>query len=230
MGKAGMGLLHRMQRRRVGVTARSRRNVGPQATGTPQFATEIAAPLKLRTPAGTCGGSCKSSANGSLAIKAWGIQRQKNHPSDGAPVARVRRGLTLRQGASPLRPRPPFPRRGDCRTEGIRQGSASRANRSAPLTDPLRPEERAEMRERGRWGTGSAPRNRPEPTTDALRAYEALPHAPSGGKPPETPNREIFLDTRGPSHGSRDREGALMHAKATYLAVGVLDGRETLFD
>src|SRR3954471_1730944 len=44
-----------MRKRRVGVTARSRQNDGSQATGTLQFVTEMAAPLEMRTPAGTCG-------------------------------------------------------------------------------------------------------------------------------------------------------------------------------
>src|SRR5262245_23866744 len=39
----------------------------------------------------------------------------------------MRRCLMLRQGASPLKPRPPFPLNPCSRTEGIRQGFASRA-------------------------------------------------------------------------------------------------------
>ena len=42
-----------MRRRRVGVTARLRQIVGTQATGSGQIATEMAAPLELRTPMGT---------------------------------------------------------------------------------------------------------------------------------------------------------------------------------
>jgi transposase len=42
-----------MRKRRVGVTARSRQIVGSQATGCWQIATEMAAPLELRTPMGT---------------------------------------------------------------------------------------------------------------------------------------------------------------------------------
>lgn len=45
--------LRRMRKRRVGVTARSRQNVGNRETGALQFATEMAAPLEMRTPAGT---------------------------------------------------------------------------------------------------------------------------------------------------------------------------------
>ena len=65
-----IGILRSMRKRRVGVTARSRQNDGNPATGTQQFVTEMAAPLELRTPAGTCGGSCKQSADGSMATKA----------------------------------------------------------------------------------------------------------------------------------------------------------------
>ncbi len=46
--------------------------------------------------------------------------------------ARMRRCLKLRQGASPLRPRPPFPRATVSRTEGICQGFASRAQNARP--------------------------------------------------------------------------------------------------
>ena len=59
-----------MRKRRVGVTARSRQIVGNQVTGTPQFATEIAAPLELRTPKGTCGEGRNQSANGSMVTMA----------------------------------------------------------------------------------------------------------------------------------------------------------------
>jgi len=39
-----------MRKRRVGVTARSRQNVGNLATGSPQFVTEMAAPLAIENP------------------------------------------------------------------------------------------------------------------------------------------------------------------------------------
>jgi hypothetical protein len=150
-----------MRKRRVGVTARSRQNDGNQATGTPQFVTEIAAPLELRTPAGTCGGSCKQSADGSMATKARGSQRAEKRSKEsigkgesdgtggGAREARMRRCLKLRQGASPLRPPAPFP----SGTRFQNGGSPSRVRRprntSAPLTDSHRSEESTEMRERG---------------------------------------------------------------------------------
>ena len=59
-------------------------------------------------------------------------------------------------------------------------------NYSAPLTDSLRSEDMAEMRERGLLARAGEHRVYAE-GTGALRAHEALPHTPSGGKPPETP-------------------------------------------
>jgi hypothetical protein len=65
-----------MRKRRVGVTARSRQSVGNQATGTLQLDTEMAAPLELRTPAGTV-----AKAASRVRMEAWrqrrGRQRQK---------------------------------------------------------------------------------------------------------------------------------------------------------
>ena len=77
-----IGILRSMRKRRVGVTARSRQNDGNQATGALQFVTEMAAPLELRTPAGTCGGSCNQSADGSMATMARReVNGQKSNPS-----------------------------------------------------------------------------------------------------------------------------------------------------
>src|ERR1700687_2534783 len=59
-----------MRKRRVGVTARSRQIVGNQESGSPQIDTEIAAPLELRTPMGTCGEGCNQSADGSMVTRA----------------------------------------------------------------------------------------------------------------------------------------------------------------
>jgi hypothetical protein len=78
-----------MRKRRVGVTAKSRQNEGNQATGTLQFVTEMAAPLELRTPAGTCGKSCKSSADGSMATRARNITSRMKSESEGG-TARAR--------------------------------------------------------------------------------------------------------------------------------------------
>jgi hypothetical protein len=152
-----------MRRRRVGVTARSRQNVGNQATGTLQFGTEMAAPLELRTPAGTCGGSCNQSADGSMATEARGSQPAEERSREScvpkgramgvgessALEARMRRCLKLRQGASPLRPPAPFPSGTRFQDGGNPSRVRKPRNTGAPLTDPLRPEESAEMRERG---------------------------------------------------------------------------------
>ncbi len=153
--------LRSMRKRRVGVTARSRQNDGNQATGTLQFGTEMAAPLELRTPAGTCGGSCKQSADGSMATMARGeVNGQKNNPSracegqrdgagSGALKARMRLCLILRQGASPLKPPAPFPSGFRLQNGGNLSRVRKPRNTGAPLTDPLRSEDIAEMRERG---------------------------------------------------------------------------------
>jgi hypothetical protein len=112
-----------MRKRRVGVTARSRRIVGNQATGTPQIASEIAAPLVSRTPRGTvaaatteCGwkrgdttGVPDNRAEGSSGEMGIGQESGIRPKGTSALEARMRRCLKLRQGASPLRPPAPFP-------------------------------------------------------------------------------------------------------------------------
>jgi len=161
-----------MQKRRVGVTARSRQIVGRQATESLQFATEMAAPHELRTPMGTWGEGPNQSADGSMATMARestgrnqsesgrnqeerqmaGVKRNQGRR---ALAARMRRCLMLRQGASPLRPRPPFPFSGFYGSEGICQGFASRAQKQgAPLTDFLASERVTEIRERGPLQSG----------------------------------------------------------------------------
>jgi hypothetical protein len=187
--------LRSMRKRRVGVTARSRRNVGKQVTGTLQFVTEMAAPLELRTPAGTCGKGCNQSADGSMATKARGSQRaeerskkgmsgKRDGAGSGAPEARMRRCLKLRQGASPLRPRAPFPSGSMFQNGSHRSRVRKPRNNGAPLTDDYRSEETTEMRERGPSARRTVSRGG---RGGALRAHEALPHTPPGGKPPETP-------------------------------------------
>jgi len=107
-----------MQKRRVGVTARSGENAGSQATEYLQFVTEMAAPLASRTPIGTCGERRNQSADGSMATTAresTGRGQSESGPNQGerqmaglqcasgrrALKARMRRCLILRQGASP---------------------------------------------------------------------------------------------------------------------------------
>jgi hypothetical protein len=160
----GIEYLRSMRKRRVGVTARSRQNVGNQATGTLQFGTEMAAPLELRTPAGTCGKKgCKESADGSMATMARGEGNgQKNNPrrssmgegravelGSGALDARMRRCLILRQGASPLRPPAPFPSRSRFQNGGNQSRVRKPRKTGAPLTDSPHSEDIAGMRERG---------------------------------------------------------------------------------
>jgi hypothetical protein len=152
-----------MRKRRVGVTARSRQNDGNQATGTLQFVTEMAAPLELRTPAGTCGGSCKQSADGSMATMARGeINGQKNNPT--GTRAREKgwsRRVTGRAGRAhealphtppggkPPETPAPFPSGFRFQNGGNLSRVRKPRNYSAPLTDSLRSEDMAEMRERG---------------------------------------------------------------------------------
>src|SRR5260370_42607557 len=107
-----------MRKRRVGVTARSRQNEGNQVTGTLQFGAEMAAPLELRSPAGTCGGSCNQRADGRMATKAREVNEQKNDPRRASQGKKMERGeadygramlwLTRRQGATPRYPRRPY--------------------------------------------------------------------------------------------------------------------------
>jgi hypothetical protein len=211
-----------MRKRRVGVTARSRQNDGNQATGALQFVTEMAAPLELRTPAGTCGGSCKQSADGSMATMARGeVNGQKNNPKRacegkemapgidrrGALKARMRLCLILRQGASPLSPPAPFPSGSRFQNGGDLSRVRKPRNNGAPLTAPLRSEDIAEMRERGLLARAGESSIYAKGTALYARMRRCL-NTPSGGKPPETPLPLVnyFLDSGGPSHGSRHRE------------------------
>jgi hypothetical protein len=177
-----------MRRRRVGVTARSRQNVGNRATGTLQFGTEMAAPLELRTPAGTCGGSRNQSADGSMATQARGSQRAEARSQEsvqegkamgrargnGARDARMRRCLKLRQGASPLRPPAPFPSGTRFQNGGNPSRVRKPRNTGAPLTDSHRSEARAEMRERGPSARGRSMANRQRGTARYARMRRCL--------------------------------------------------------
>jgi hypothetical protein len=133
----------------------------------------MAAPLELRTPMGTWGEGHNQSADGSMATMAQESTGQKPVRKRGgtnksgrwlgvkcsegrrALAARMRRCLILRQGAGPLRPRPPFPSTGFFGSEGIGQGFASRAQKTgAPLTDSLTSERVTGIRERGPLQSG----------------------------------------------------------------------------
>ena len=176
-----------MRKRRVGVTARSRQNVGNQGTGSVQIATEMAAPLEIRTPMGTAANAANRVRDGSMATQARGeVDEQKNNPRramrgetegvgrEGALEARMRRCLILRQGAGPLKPPAPFP-------SGLRfqnGGNLSRVRKPrqtvAPLTDSLRSEDIAEMRERGLLARGGQYGRRRQGTARYARMRRCL--------------------------------------------------------
>ena len=152
--------LQSMRKRRVGVTARSRQHNGNRATGTPQFVTEMAAPLEMRTPAGTCGprlqpecgwkhgdnGAWKSTSRSTIQGE-HGREKRWIWRVRWRAKARMRRCLKLRQWQAPETPAP-FP----CALILQNGGDPSRVRKprrsGAPLTDPLCSEDVAEMRER----------------------------------------------------------------------------------
>jgi hypothetical protein len=209
--------LRSMRKRRVGVTARSRQNVGNQATGTLQFGTEMAAPHELRTPAGTCGKGCKESADGSMATKARGSQRaeerckermpgKRDGAGSGALEARMRRCLILRQGASPLRPPAPFPSTSMFQNGGNLSRVRKPRRNGAPLTDCHRSADTAEMRERGPLAKRAASRvARGAARYARMRRCLILRQGASPLRPPH-----FRLDREWPSHGSRDRQAAVV--------------------
>ena len=155
-----IGILRSLRKRRVGVTARSRQNDGNQATGTLQFVTEMAAPLELRTPAGTCGEGCKPSADGSMATKArestGRVQSEERSPGkerggragDSALGAHEALPHTPPGGQPPETPAP-FPSGSRFQNGGNLSRVRKPRNNGAPLTNPLRSEDATEMRERG---------------------------------------------------------------------------------
>ena len=156
------------RKRRVGVTAGSRLIVGNQATGALQIATEIAAPLVLRTPMGTVAvatecvwkhgdtGAEQNRAEKSSGKTAYPGKEPKLRRGRRAN-ARMRRCLILRQGDKPPETPGPLSLGLDC-TEGRKsvKGSLSRQLRP-PLTDFLPSEEtRPDMRERGPKARGAS--------------------------------------------------------------------------
>src|ERR1017187_6069502 len=196
-----IGILRSMRKRRVGVTARSRQNDGNQATGTLQFVTEMAAPLELRTPAGTCGGSCKQSADGSMATMARGeINGQKNNPT--GTRAREKgwsRRVTGRAGRAhealphtppggkPPETPAPFPSESSFQNGGNLSRVRKPRNYSAPLTDSLRSEETTEMRERGASARRPVLPCRPGGRAGARRLGGRRPPPPPGRRPRPRP-------------------------------------------
>jgi hypothetical protein len=140
------------RKRRVGVTAWSRLIVGNQETGTPQIATEIAAPLVLRTPIGTVAvatecvwkhgdtGAEQNRTEKSSGKTAYPGKEHKLRRGQRAR-ARMRRCLILRQGDEPPETPGPLSLGLDC-TEGRKsvKGSLRRQHRP-PLTAFLPSEE-----------------------------------------------------------------------------------------
>jgi len=155
--------LRDMRKRRVGVTAGSRLIVENQATGTPQIATEIAAPLVFRTPKGTVAAATTECGwkHGDTGVQDNRAEERSGemaeHPGESRDLrkgrranARMRRCLILRQGDKPPEPPGPLSLGVDC-TEGRKsvKGSLGRQNQP-PLTDFLPSEETPPaMRERG---------------------------------------------------------------------------------
>ena len=158
-----------MRKRRVGVTARSRQNVGNQVTGTLQFDTEMAAPLELRTPAGTlrqrlqteCGwkhgdkGAGKSTGRETIKQNMQREREEEVRRRKSAPKARMRRCLKLGQGAKPPETPAPFPSGWRIQNGDEGKGAFGQAG------------------EHYVYGKGNR----------ALRAHEALPQTPPGGEP-----------------------------------------------
>ena len=224
------GNLRDMRKRRVGVTARSREIVGQQATGALQIDAEIAAPLVLRTPKGTvaeatteCGwkrGDTGAKDNRTESSSEAMVENRGENgecAGGGAPQARMRRCLILRQGASPLRPPAPFPSALIVRKQGPLSRVRYAGKNRPPLTEGLASEHNIPvMRERGPTDRAhikppvGRQRSLSRPAAArALRAHEALPHAPPGGQAPlRPPIRGGVLDRDRPSHGSRDRQGS----------------------
>ena len=213
------GNLRDMRKRRVGVTARSREIVGQQATGALQIDAEIAAPLVLRTPKGTvaeatteCGwkrGDTGAKDNRTESSSEAMVENRGENgecAGGGAPQARMRRCLILRQGASPLRSPAPFPSALIVRKQGPLSRVRYAGKNRPPLTEGLASEHNIPvMRERGPTDRAhikppvGRQRSLSRPAAArALRAHEALPHAPPGGQAPlRPPIRGAYLTETG---------------------------------
>ena len=148
--------LRDMRKRRVGVTAGSWLVVGNRETGTPQTATEIAAPLVSRTPRGTVAAAtieCGWKRGDTTGVKdnrqgpvpeEWRRRERGSQDVRGGrrAEARMRRCLILRQGASPLRPPAPFPWDFDC-TDGKKSVKGTLRRQRAAALDRFLPIRRA---------------------------------------------------------------------------------------
>jgi hypothetical protein len=158
--------LRDMRKRRVGVTAWSRQIVGSQATGAPQIATEIAAPLVLRTPMGTVAAATEcgwkhgdTGAEGNRAedsSKTIAPRQAESRKLRGGrrAEARMRRCLILRQGDEPPETPGPLSLGLDC-TEGRKSVKGSLRRLAPPLTDFLPSQENSSNNE-GKGAMGGA--------------------------------------------------------------------------
>lgn len=157
-----------MRKRRVGVTARSRQNDGNQATGTLQFGTEMAAPLELRTPAGTLRRKLQKECGWKHGdIGARRSQRAEERSRERMPEKRDGAGNGARRALEALPQTPPGGKPPETPApfpwtvilqNGVNPSRVRKPRRSgAPLTDCHRSEDLAGMRERGPCGQGQAP-------------------------------------------------------------------------
>src|SRR5712692_1434210 len=207
--------------RRVGVTARSRQIEGNQATGSLQIASEIAAPLELRTPTSTAAKAAKQSADGSVANHGAGVNGAEGQSEENSrgnrereERARERREKHAHEalphtppGGKPPETPAPFPSVSMLHNGGHLSRVRKPRNNSAPLTDRLRYEESTEMRERGPSEKRAAPSVQPRTTVGSARRCARMRRClilRQGASPLRPPH--FFLDRGRPSHGSRDRE------------------------
>jgi hypothetical protein len=185
-----------MRKRRVGVTAGSRQIVGSQETGSLQIDAEMAAPLELRTPMGTCGEGLQSECgwkhgdNGAEdKRRAESNPRREGRGRERGPGEERAEGAHealphTPPGGKPPETRAPFPSESSIQNGGNRSRVRKPRNNSAPLTDSLRSEKTTEMRERGAFGkTGGIPHRGGGARYARMRRCLKLRQ---GAKPPET--------------------------------------------
>ena len=188
-----------MRKRRVGVTATSRLIVGNQATGTPQIASEMAAPQVSKTPMGTvatatieCGWKRGDTTGGkdnrakSSSDETNGYQREGGKWQGGQRAeARMRRCLNTPPGGQPPETPGPlslgaqFPER----KESVKGPQAAHKTRAFDRFLPFR----RIFWDEGKGAIGKAGGIRRKPGGSALRAHEALPHTPLGAGPLRPP-------------------------------------------
>src|SRR5271157_355452 len=201
------GSLRDMRKRRVGVTARSRLVVENQAIGTPQTASEMAAPLVSRTPMGTV-----ATAKNECGWKHGGYfwrerqsdsepfgQNGKDRPIGGAARDRAHEALPhTPPGGEPPETPGPFP----CTSIIGKGGNLSRvrfAGQNQAALDSFPPFRRNTFQRSGKGASGN----------DLSRASPWSAGQASQSFRPTV--QGIFSIDRGrPSHGSRDREGAVL--------------------